>query len=346
MVVEGIVYVGGVRAEDGTLVEATIDGETVASFETVTSDGQQGLFIMRIDDEQGSEIAFLVDGEAAEVLVEGEAQSTLPYEPGFQVADLIIAGSPPTRTLTMAVEGNGRTVPSVGEHTYPEGAQVRIGAVPDAGWRFDGWSADVADPRSPSTQVVVDEDKTITARFVPLPVSTPSPEPTSTPGPSPTVTSTGIPTATPTGTMEPSGTPTSTAPPDATPTSSATPTADGTSPPDGTPSATPVSGSPTVTEGTEDEASPTPSTGATESPSVSEGSTATSESTSVAEEASPAPGETGSETPAEAVSPSNGEDDGQSRGVSTLVIVAGALALAGLIAVAIGFLGLTRGDEG
>jgi Fe-S cluster assembly iron-binding protein IscA len=71
----------------------------------------------------------------------------------------------PTYTLTMAVNGSGSTDPPVGDNNYVEGTVVNIMATPDAGWQFDSWTGDVADPGSASTTVTMDADKTITANF-------------------------------------------------------------------------------------------------------------------------------------------------------------------------------------
>jgi uncharacterized repeat protein (TIGR02543 family) len=72
----------------------------------------------------------------------------------------------PIHTLTMAVTGNGSTDPAVGDHSYAEGTVVNITATPDAGWQFDSWTGDVADPGSASTTVTMDADKTVTANFI------------------------------------------------------------------------------------------------------------------------------------------------------------------------------------
>ena len=71
----------------------------------------------------------------------------------------------PVHTLTMTVTGGGSTDPAVGDHDYPEGEVVDITATPDAGWRFDNWTGDVADPDSVTTTVTMDEAKTVTANF-------------------------------------------------------------------------------------------------------------------------------------------------------------------------------------
>lgn len=67
--------------------------------------------------------------------------------------------------LTIAVDGNGSTTPSVGSHTYGEGSVVSITAEPDSGWNFVNWTGDVADADSASTTVTMDADKSVTAHF-------------------------------------------------------------------------------------------------------------------------------------------------------------------------------------
>jgi len=57
---------------------------------------------------------------------------------------LIIANfSPIVHTISLQVDGNGSTDPTMGTHEYNEGDAVNITAVPDKGWQFDGWSGDV-----------------------------------------------------------------------------------------------------------------------------------------------------------------------------------------------------------
>jgi uncharacterized repeat protein (TIGR02543 family) len=69
----------------------------------------------------------------------------------------------------MAVDpaGGGTTDPSVGVHVYSEDEVVDITATPNAGYEFDHWTGDVADPNAASTTVTMDGDKTVTAHFVP-----------------------------------------------------------------------------------------------------------------------------------------------------------------------------------
>ena len=81
----------------------------------------------------------------------------------------ITANFLPTRTLTMAVTGNGSTNPAVGDHPYADGTVVNITAIPDSGWQFDSWTGDAFDANSASTTVFMDADKTATAIFVEAP---------------------------------------------------------------------------------------------------------------------------------------------------------------------------------
>ena len=67
--------------------------------------------------------------------------------------------------LTVQVNGNGSTTPGSGVHDYGEGTLVSITATVGDGWRFDGWTGDVADPGSAMTTVTLDSDKVVTANF-------------------------------------------------------------------------------------------------------------------------------------------------------------------------------------
>ncbi|MDY6834862.1 MAG: SBBP repeat-containing protein [Chloroflexota bacterium] len=70
-----------------------------------------------------------------------------------------------TRTLSMAVNGNGTVTPDVGEHDYNDNEVVSISANPAEGWLFDGWTGDVADPNSSSTTITMDDSYAVIANF-------------------------------------------------------------------------------------------------------------------------------------------------------------------------------------
>jgi LPXTG-motif cell wall-anchored protein len=66
-------------------------------------------------------------------------------------------------TLTVNIQGSGITDPNEGDHQYPieeEALVVDLFTSADPGWYFDGWIGDVD-----NEQVVMDEDKEITAVF-------------------------------------------------------------------------------------------------------------------------------------------------------------------------------------
>ena len=65
IVLEGFVYVHGVPAEDGTLVEARIEDVPVASCRTATVDGRPGYYLLAICCDPGDEVRFFVEGEEA-----------------------------------------------------------------------------------------------------------------------------------------------------------------------------------------------------------------------------------------------------------------------------------------
>jgi hypothetical protein len=70
--------------------------------------------------------------------------------------------------LTLAVSGNGSTIPSVGQHTYAAGTVVSITAVPAGGYRFVSWTGDldsIANIVAATTTVTMDEDCSIVANF-------------------------------------------------------------------------------------------------------------------------------------------------------------------------------------
>jgi len=70
--------------------------------------------------------------------------------------------------LTINISGQGTTTPSPGTHTYDEGTQVTVTAIPDPGWEFEYWSGDASGSKNPIT-ITMSSDKNITAHFKELP---------------------------------------------------------------------------------------------------------------------------------------------------------------------------------
>ena len=73
-----------------------------------------------------------------------------------------------THTLKIEVEGAGDTIPAAGEHSYGQESEVEITAMPDDGWSFSGWGGDVTDSTSLTTNITVDKDTELIARFEPI----------------------------------------------------------------------------------------------------------------------------------------------------------------------------------
>ena len=73
-----------------------------------------------------------------------------------------------THTLKIKVEGAGATIPAVGEHSYGRESEVEITAIPDDGWRFSGWGDNVTDSISLTTNITVDKDTELVAKFEPI----------------------------------------------------------------------------------------------------------------------------------------------------------------------------------
>jgi hypothetical protein len=69
--------------------------------------------------------------------------------------------------LTLTCTSGGTTSPAPGIHTYKRGETVTVTAVPDPDFLFAGWSGDASGTANPLS-LVMDDDKTVTATFVPV----------------------------------------------------------------------------------------------------------------------------------------------------------------------------------
>ena len=76
----------------------------------------------------------------------------------------------PIAKPSYALEVNGGTGGTVsGSGTFEHGAQKAISATPEEGYRFRTWSGEgVSEPSSPSTTVLMDQNRTVTATFSPI----------------------------------------------------------------------------------------------------------------------------------------------------------------------------------
>ena len=67
--------------------------------------------------------------------------------------------------VTIQVNGQGATIPPAGSYPYADGTAITISAIPGKGWRFDSWTGNVADSKSPNAAVTVNSDEVYTANF-------------------------------------------------------------------------------------------------------------------------------------------------------------------------------------
>ncbi len=69
-------------------------------------------------------------------------------------------------TIDVHPQSSGTTTPSIGTYYYEDGTVINISANENAGYVFDYWSGDVAEPYNPNTTVTIDSDKSVLAHFV------------------------------------------------------------------------------------------------------------------------------------------------------------------------------------
>jgi hypothetical protein len=100
------------------------------------------------------------------VFAGGDAQYRCMY-----LDDVSVCPSGEFVTLTIQIQPQGITtvVPAAGENKYTKGAIIALKAeefvdCPNI-YAFDHWTGDVADPYSSTTQIVLDNDKTVSAIF-------------------------------------------------------------------------------------------------------------------------------------------------------------------------------------
>ena len=77
---------------------------------------------------------------------------------GGEVVQLTISADPP---------GGGTTVPAEGTISVAAGLPVILEAAPNPGYRFTGWSQNVANPANPSTAIHMSTSQTLIAGFEP-----------------------------------------------------------------------------------------------------------------------------------------------------------------------------------
>ncbi len=119
-------------------------------------------------------------GDTIQVLAGSAKQNALPImgaignrdrtRPGEISEANIVTGTESVRIthiVEMAANGNGSVFPPLGSYDYEKGTEISITAIPDAGWKFDGWTGTVSDPNSLTTALTVNADRTVVANFSP-----------------------------------------------------------------------------------------------------------------------------------------------------------------------------------
>lgn len=156
--------------EEGTLVEAFLDGEKAAE---TTVDDQSSYFLLVPG--PGEQVTFKVGGIEANESAEW-VSGQLQYD-----FDLTI-DAPPLALYDLTISstsGGSVTTPGEGTFAYDEGAVVNLVATPDEGYEFDKWTDDVgtiAGVKAASTTIITNGDYSITANFeevAPAPVNWP-----------------------------------------------------------------------------------------------------------------------------------------------------------------------------
>ena len=78
----------------------------------------------------------------------------------------------PEYNLNIEIEGEGRVEIDSDNNKYTAGTEITLEAIPDSGWDFSHWDGDVADSNSAETTLIINEDKTVTAYFEEVEITT------------------------------------------------------------------------------------------------------------------------------------------------------------------------------
>lgn len=112
---------------------------------------------------------------SGDVADSGSSSTTVTMDGNKSVSASFYSTSGPPSTsdetfiLTVdSTEGGSVTEPGEGEYEYDEDETAELTATPDEGYEFTGWTGDdVEDADESSTTIEMDEDKSVTANFIP-----------------------------------------------------------------------------------------------------------------------------------------------------------------------------------
>jgi len=91
--------------------------------------------------------------------------ATITMDDDKTITAKFIDTNAPTYTVTVNTTGSGNVVKSPNQATYPEGLEVTLTAMPDAGWQFSSWSGDLTGNTNSET-ITMNKDYSISATFV------------------------------------------------------------------------------------------------------------------------------------------------------------------------------------
>ena len=152
-----------VSANDGGLDQ----GEDYVKLYKITDGGSEVLVDMVDGEESKTLTESNITGDSLRLVIRG--YTTFNGEVYlFDNLSVTYDVPPPTRDITVQVNGHGRVDPPAGNHSYYEGQTVTLTATPDFGYAFDGWSGDLSGTSNPQ-DILMDTDKFVTANFTELP---------------------------------------------------------------------------------------------------------------------------------------------------------------------------------
>jgi len=166
----GSVFVDGVPAPEGTLVEAFVDGEEDAS--TNADEDSRYMLLVR---GPGTTVTFRVGGVPA--------NESATWESGKIDDDfnLTVGEAPTIFSLSIASTAGGSvTDPGEGEFAYVKGTVVSLVAEASEGYRFVNWTGNVSavsEHNAASTTITMNSDYSIIASFAAAPGPDPVPDP-------------------------------------------------------------------------------------------------------------------------------------------------------------------------
>ncbi|MFW5907497.1 MAG: CARDB domain-containing protein, partial [Candidatus Natronoplasma sp.] len=138
------------EAEATQVIEFTVDGASEDTEEVTLASGET----------YESEFTWTAENT-------GEYELEVRSEDSTDAVTVSVVEGDVEYELTIETEDGGTTDPEPGAHTYYEGTEAKVEALPDEGWVFSHWEGDVPQDQEQNVEITIamDEDKTVTAHF-------------------------------------------------------------------------------------------------------------------------------------------------------------------------------------